>query len=774
MWLLGLAFSVGWLAAGGCARPREVVYDLAERMSVADRWSSRDVLLFGTPAAEPHQAEGFYREASAQAERFLWSKGESELAMQWARPEPRTAVLELAPYSGVKGQVVQVRLNGAEVARFALNDSRHRYRVELPPGAQRSGDNRLRFSFAETASPAAAGGTGDKRQLAAAFYSLTVGARADTGLEDLLRRDAPPPFAAIEQAGVPALVQVGPSALRYALALPKDAQLRFTPEIHPAARAAAASAILRVTLEAEGAPEREIWRAQVGMSSPGREVAVRLPGRPGDVVRVGLHVAGPGTDRFAWVLWRAPRVMGRGGSPLALQGAAAPYTEAEEERARTLRDQVRGMNVMLVVLDAARAESFGCYGQPEATTPEIDRIAADAVVFERAFTPAVYTLGAMSSLWTSQYPDRHHAEVSYADRLPADRLTLAQALSARGIHTGGFVANAMAGTAFGFERGFQDFNEVFRLFPDLGSRAEAFRRVLPGWLHQHGGAPFFAYVHLREPHFPYDPPPPFNTRFGPDAPLDVEQRRDRAWYTAVNQGRVTPTAEEVAHLRRLYHGNLAYADREVGAIRQALQESGVWDKTVLVVTADHGEQLYEHGYVSHSAQVYEQSMHVPLIVRLPAGRGPRGTRTRELVDLLDISPTVTDVLLGGAGAAAAREFQGRSLLPLIAGAPGKPAVLSRTVWERPVYALRDARYKLVYDSRTGEGRLFDLEADPGETRDVAGERPLRAGWYRQTLQHWLSGLAEGSARAAAGGAERPTPEQCENLKSLGYTHAACK
>ena len=100
-------------------------------------------------------------------------------------------------------------------------------------------------------------------------------------------------------------------------------------------------------------------------------------------------------------------------------------------------------------------------------------------------------------------------------------------------------------------------------------------------------------------------------------------------------------------------------------------------------------------------------------------------------------------------------------------------MLSRTVWERPVYALRDARYKLVYDSRTGEGKLFDLEADPGEARDLSRERPLRADWYRQELQQWLAGLTEGSAHAATGAGEKLTPEQCENLRSLGYTHASC-
>jgi arylsulfatase len=753
-----------------------VVYDLAARVAVADRWSSRDVVLFGTPAAEPHQAEGFYREGAAPAgDRFLWSKGESELVFEWPQAQDRTAVVEMAPYRGVKEQAVDVRLNGTRVAHFLLNDERYRYRLELPAAAQRAGDNRLRFLFAKTAAPADAGGNADRRQLAAQFYSLTVAPRGDLGVEDLLRRDAPPPLAVEKEDGVPTVVQVGPSVLRYALALPPAAELRFTPRLHAAARASAASALVKVTLQAEGGEERELWRGQVGIGSPDKEVAVDLPGAPGDVARLGLHVAGAGSDRFAWVVWKAPRVLGRGRPGLdVLAAGAVPYTPEEEQKAQALRDQLRGSNVMLVILDAARAGSFGCYGYGRGTTPEVDRIAQDGVVFERAGTPAVYTLGAMSSLWTSQYPDRHHAEVSYADRLPADRLTLAQALGARGTHTAGFVANAMAGTAFGFDRGFTEFTEVFRLFPDLGSTAGSFARVLPAWLQARRGQPFFAYVHFREPHFPYDPPPPFSTQFGPDAPLDGAQRRDRAWYTAVNQGQVKPSEEEIAHLRRLYDGNLAFVDQQVGELRKALEAAGLWDETVLIIAADHGEQLYEHGYVSHSAQVYEQSTHVPLIVRFPKGRGPRGQRNAQLVDLLDVAPTVLEILRGPADAPARAELQGRSLLPVVAGAAGKPALLSRTVWERPVYALRDERYKLMFDTRTGLGKLFDLQADPGEQHDLAAQQPVRADWYRQSLQQWLSRLAEGSAHAAAsGGAAGPTAEQCANLNSLGYTMAGC-
>ena len=762
-----LLLVVAPLAALGCPSARkQVVYDLVGRVAVAERWSSRDVLLFGTPAGEPHLVEGFYREAAAPpGDSFLWSKGEAEVSFTWAKAEPRVAVVDLAPYRGVKGQSAEVRLNGATLERLKLNDLRHRYRVGLPAEAQREGDNRLRFAFAATASPADDPGNADRRQLAAAFYSLVVGPSRDAGLEDLLARDAPPPFSAAVTGGVPTLVEIGPAVVRYAVRLPPGAELRFSPDLHPSARAAGAAASFRVTVETRPGEEREIWGRVIGPrdAAPG-EVAVALPGAAGDIARVGVHVGGTAAgDRYAWGVWKALRLMGRSGmgATAPLEGDAPPVDDPA--RAEPMRRAAAGANVLFIILDAARAAELGGYGYPRPTTPEIDRLAAEGVVFERAYTPAVYTLAAMSSVWTSQYPERHHDAVSFSEPLPRGRLTVAELLSAQGIHTAGFVANPVAGGLNGFDRGFEEFHEVWR---DKGSQGDAFRQVLPAWLKANKGRRFFAYVHFREPHFPYDPPPPFDTKFGPEGPITKDQRRDAAFFTAINQGRRSMSPSEREHLVRLYDGSLAFADQEIGALRRVMEAEGLLDRTVIIVAADHGEGLGEHGWIGHNVQLYEPLVRVPLVVRFPAGRGPAGTRVAPLVSLLDLGPTIADLLgvLGRGGSD--RSFQGRSLLGVMGGAAGRPAVLSRTVWDRPRYALRDERYKFIDDTRTGEEQLYDLEADPGEAHDIAARDPLRAAYYREALQHWTLRLARPETAAAGGRAF--TREQCENLKSMGY------
>jgi arylsulfatase A-like enzyme len=305
----------------------------------------------------------------------------------------------------------------------------------------------------------------------------------------------------------------------------------------------------------------------------------------------------------------------------------------------------------------------------------------------------------------------------------------------------------------------------------VGSRADAFRQVIPPWLTKNAQRRFFAYLHYREPHFPYDPVPPFDTRFGAVEHIPGAVRGDWAFFQDVNQGRRPFSDEEKADLVRLYDGNLAYVDQEIGALREALQAAGVWDKTLFILAADHGEDLLEHGFIGHNVQVYEESAHIPLVMHFPKGDFPRGIRVRGLVDLLDIAPTVADVLGVRGKGGSDREFQGRSLLPMVARSGGKPLVVSRTVWDRPRYGLRDGRFTYVYDTATGGERLYDTEQDPGETRDVARHAPVRTAWFRETLHQWMRTVFRPGFEPAEAAPPVMSHDQCEDLKALGYVPA---
>jgi arylsulfatase A-like enzyme len=751
----------GLLALPACgSQSRRVAYDLAARAAVAERWSATEVVLFGDREPDPRVREGVAEEVvDGRYGPFRAVARQGRLVFEWDAPRPRVAILDAEPWAGLHGQSIEVRLNGMVVGRLRMSDGRRRYLVPLPAGAQRPGANRVRLDF-----EAAVLERGAAR--AAALYGFVVGDAGDSSLLDLLDRAAPSPFSVAAGEGRPSIGLVGPALVRFALRLPEAAQLRFAPELAPSARPAGGRASFRVLVEREGGGEREVWSRVVGARDPDPgEQVVPLEGAAGDVVRVTLAVGTAGSPRFAWGRFVAPRVVGRGeADPLRPQ----PLPARESERAAALRRALKGANVVFVILDAARASQFGSYGYDRRTTPEIDRIAAEGVVFERAYTPAAFTLAAMASVWTSQYPDENGAAASFEDPLPEDRLTLAELLSPRGIHTAGFIANGMAGTAFGLDRGFDEFHEVFR---ELGEQADAFRKVLPPWLAANRGRRFFAYVHFREPHFPYDPPPPWDTRFGPEGPIPREVRRDWSLFRQYNQGTRAFGEAERAHVVSLYDGNLGFVDQEVGAFRVALEEQGLWDGTVFIVAADHGEALGERGYTGHNVEVYETTAHVPLVVHLPASAGLKPRRVSALVDLLDVAPTIADVFGSLGEGRSAEEFRGRSLLPVLLGAPGKPAVLTRSVWERPRYGLRDERYSFVLDTRFGREHLFDLQSDPGETRDLTSERPLRTACYREAIRSWLLSVKRGRGTPEAGA--KLSREQCENLRTLGYISGQC-
>jgi len=405
------------------------------------------------------------------------------------------------------------------------------------------------------------------------------------------------------------------------------------------------------------------------------------------------------------------------------------------------------------VLDAARARSFSCYGYARETTPRIDRLARGALLFENAFSAAPYTRAAMTTLWTSREPGE-----------PGTRkaLRLSELLAAQGIHAAGVVGNPNAGALLAFDRGFAEFHEVD---DPTRERAETLLPTVDRILETRRGGPLFLYVHVREPHFPYDPPPPFGGRFGVPTLLPREAALDPDWLPSLNR-RGGPNPHEAADLTRLYDANLAYADDVVGRLRDRLAAAGRWAETALIVTADHGEAVGEHGFVGHNEQVYEESTRIPLIVRRPGleafgAAGPK--RVGALASLLDLAPTVAGLFGLPPEVATRAGFRGRSLVAPDFAEGAERALMTSSAGDRPAFALRDHRTTLIVSSK-GRAQLFDRQADPGETRDLAAAQP-------ELLQRRLDALT--AQRAALGHATetdepRPSPRTQESLRALGY------
>ena len=768
-------------ASLGCPRaPRERRLRPGGAAALGRALVVADVLLFGTPAAEPHQAEGFYREAApadGRPLRLVEGRGRG-----LARPGPRRGARSRSwtsrPTAACKGQSAEVLLNGT--SRRAPHPQRRAPPLRLRAagrGAARGRQPaalRVRGHGLARRRSAATPTAGSSRPRSTASPSGTPATRASRTCSPATRRGR---SRSPGRSGVPALVQVGPSVVRYALRVPAAGELRFTPELHPGARAAGASASLRVTEEARAGEEQELWSAVLGPR------AARRP-------RCGCRCrARPATSCASACTWAG----GRDRGPLRLGGverAAGPRPrghggERPRPRRRLRKTQRRGRRPARGPRrDERRPRRPRRRRGPTTSAPTATRgrprrrstaSPARACVFERAFTPAVYTLGAMSSVWTSQYPDRHHAEVSFAARLPADRLTLAELLGAQGIHTAGFVANAMAGAFNGFDRGFAEFHEVWReqATSDAGGlRADGAR---PGSRRRRGRR-FFAYVHFREPHFPYDPPAALRHALRPRRP-DPEGGTARA-RRRLDHGREPGPAAADRGGEGAPRAPLRRQPRLRGRRRSASSATALEKAGLLETHGRDRDRRPRRGALrarlDRPQRAALRGEHPRAADRaLPGGQGAGGgnaARRRWSTCSTSRPPSPT---CSASWATAARTSSSRAAAccPCCAGAPGKPAVLSRTVWDRPRYALRDARYKFLYDTRTGEEELFDLARDPGETTNLVG---VGSAARRLVAPGRSTTGSPPRPRAATSGTAAParfTREQCENLRALGYLGA---
>jgi arylsulfatase A-like enzyme len=431
----------------------------------------------------------------------------------------------------------------------------------------------------------------------------------------------------------------------------------------------------------------------------------------------------------------------------------------------------RPPNVVLLVLDTVRADHLGCYGYPLPTTPRIDALAAVADRYERVESTAPWTLPSHASMFTGELAFEHGVHAGRRSdgviydgrRLAPQQRTLAEALREAGYRTAGFVANSIyLSETFGFQQGFELY-DVERV------RAPQMTAKLLRWIDEEvGDGPFFAFVNYMDAHRPYntDPlpegPPPGLPAPAPQPPGEL---LDLLVDQVLAQGAEPDPALVEAVVGQYDHG-IAWLDRAVGQVVDALSSRGLYGQTLLIVTSDHGEYFGEHGLVEHSKDLYQPAIAVPLVVKRPGQ--VEGRVVAERLSLADLPDLVLDQL-----PTSLRERHGQRLTardersPVVAevyytrGKDLQQPWGQRFVRERQ--ALYVDRYKLILSS-DGADELYDLEADPGETHDLLAERPELGEVLRKRL---LALLAAGRGEGA-GEVPELTPEQLEELRRLGY------
>lgn len=322
------------------------------------------------------------------------------------------------------------------------------------------------------------------------------------------------------------------------------------------------------------------------------------------------------------------------------------------------------LNVVVIVIDAARADHIGCYGYARETSPVVDGLAARSVLLENALSQCGWTKPSIASLFTGTYPIQHRVFLGStkdrqdritSDILPTDFTTLAEAFRAGGYATAAFVENVQIRSFMGFDQGFDLYAE------DLGE-ASRITAAFGDWLQKNSGKPFLAYMHYLDPHWPYTPPAPYNTFFALPASgtLDFNAVNWKYLERQIAAKEVTLSAQDLERMRALYDGEIRYVDASIGEVCNALRARGLFENTLIVVTADHGEEFMERGMVGHGSSLYDELLRVPLILRIPSAAPARIAQT---VQLVDVMPTLLDY----AGLPAVPEIGGVSLRPLIEG-----------------------------------------------------------------------------------------------------------
>ena len=394
------------------------------------------------------------------------------------------------------------------------------------------------------------------------------------------------------------------------------------------------------------------------------------------------------------------------------------------------------LNVIVLTLDTTRWDRLGAYGDHTASTPNLDRLAAEGVLFEQAIAPVPLTLPSHSTLFTGLLPPRHGVRDNGGYVLDEKHRTLATELKGAGWQTGAFVGAFVLDAKWGLNQGFDTYVDRFDVAKyktvSLGGVARRAGEVVDNampWLEAHAGQRFFAWLHFYDAHTPYDPPEPFRSRFGD----------------------------------RRYSGEIAYVDYEIGRVLRWLDTKRLADRTIVVAIGDHGESLNEHGEATHGLFIYDATTRVPFILRAPYDT-MRGRRVPSMVRTEDVMPTVLDLL----GRQPPEAVQGQSLAPLMTGETPdlKLDGYIESLYARNHYgwselkSLRSGRFKYISTTRP---ELYDLEQDPGELTNLYDQRRPLA----ERMAAVLASLATEDAGASQG-PQAVDPETRERLAALGY------
>jgi arylsulfatase A-like enzyme/tetratricopeptide (TPR) repeat protein len=402
-------------------------------------------------------------------------------------------------------------------------------------------------------------------------------------------------------------------------------------------------------------------------------------------------------------------------------------------------------NVIIITLDTTRADRMDFLGSKRGLTPNLDLLAKDGVIFTRAYSIVPLTPPSHATILTGTHPQFNHVD-DFGSRLGKDIPYLPDILHARGYRTAAFVSSVILdpiqGSAPGFDRGFDLYDAGFHhrrpkedRYVSIERRAGEVVERAQRWLEKRRPGPFFLWLHFYDAHDPYDPPEPFKTKYA-EAPYD---------------------------------GEIAYTDSVIGKFLAYLRSKGLYNGTTISVMADHGESLGDHGETAHGVFLYDSTIHVPLVIKLPQNRSA-GNQVQSRASLVDVTPTILQIL----GMPVAPMMQGESLLSLMKAAPGTPslAAAERPAFAETLYPRKAFGFSSLYAMRTGKflfiqaprKELYDKSTDPQEEHDLSDTAPA----VIETLTHQIDEFRKKTSSITAAPKGAVDPQAQEKLNALGY------
>ena len=445
----------------------------------------------------------------------------------------------------------------------------------------------------------------------------------------------------------------------------------------------------------------------------------------------------------------------------------------EKKRARVssksldkLRTYLQNMNTIIIIWDAARADHFSNYGYFRPTTPNAARFAQDAALFTNAFSESLTTRSSIGTLFTGfPIPVTNLRKVT--SNLPQKLTTLAQLFKSKDFKTTGYTGVGNIGSFFNFHKGFDEYFELFKKKGFIRKSQQYVPYLFP-WLEANTNKNYFLYVHFKEPHAIYIPRPPFRGMFSDK----YEKKVDLSGY----QGNVkSVTDEEMEYIRACYDETLASVDSVFGEFLDKMKELDLLEKSIIILTADHGEFLGEKNKVfGHGTSFGDKGIHIPLIIRFPKETPIEiPQKIESMVKMSDLFATLSDIYQFDIPH---ELYGGRSLLPLFLD-PNQEINPYITVGRLgvPAYCYRTKQHKLVYWKVENSMRFYDLEKDPEEKNNIYSGDNIRANFYLSSLKKWLASqqlirkfLITGDASGDEADLKRIDNQTLENLKALGY------